>query len=246
MGEKVQKSEPAVKKQRTEAQVLEVRVKRKEQRDKKKAKRDSDRIEKRKTGRYDKNVKIRSKKKEKHEEVMKNAGETLKRTVFVGRLAPSVTAESLKKHMSKYGTIEDLRFLWKDDEKTIHKGCAYIQYKEIAQAEKSCKADGSLLDEKPIRVNLESQKDIKSKNETTVYVKGLSFDTDETSIKKMLASCGKISRISVPVFEDTGKRRGYAFVDFDTKDAVEKALKLTDSEWDGRKVTITTHQSKTN
>ena len=69
----------------------------------------------------------------------------------------------------------------------------------------------------------------------TVYVEGISYDASEEDLEKHFGSTGSgIKDIRMPRWQDSGKPRGYAHIDFETVEDVRKALKLNRSELLGR------------
>jgi len=59
-----------------------------------------------------------------------------------------------------------------------------------------------------------------------IFVGGLSFEVDEAGVRELFTECGEITSIRMPVFEDSGRFRGMAFIQFSEADAVEKAIAL--------------------
>merc|ERR1711988_1693122 len=80
-------------------------------------------------------------------------------------------------------------------------------------------------------------KDGKGNKEFEVFVGGLPFSATEEALKEKLAECGEIANFRMPL-NDEGKPRGIAFIEFKDKDACEKALKLNESEMDGRSLSV--------
>ena len=76
----------------------------------------------------------------------------------------------------------------------------------------------------------------------TVFVGGLSFDADEEAVKEFFGAAGEINSVRIPVFEDSGKPRGIAFLEFATGEAAQKAVEMDGQEMMGRwlKVSIST------
>eukprot|EP00928_Gymnodinium_smaydae_P072438 TRINITY_DN55797_c0_g1_i1.p1 TRINITY_DN55797_c0_g1~~TRINITY_DN55797_c0_g1_i1.p1 ORF type:complete len:450 (+),score=130.00 TRINITY_DN55797_c0_g1_i1:43-1392(+) len=74
-------------------------------------------------------------------------------------------------------------------------------------------------------------------NAFEVVVKGLGFKTTEDDLKAALAECGEIDKLRMPLSK---KRRcmGFAFVCFQEKKGMKRALKLTGTELCGRPATI--------
>jgi RNA recognition motif-containing protein len=73
----------------------------------------------------------------------------------------------------------------------------------------------------------------------TIYVGNLSFQATEEDIKEVFAEYGTVSRITLPVDHETGKKRGFAFVEMED-DAKEDAAiaELDGAEWLGRELKV--------
>merc|ERR1719262_1012353 len=74
----------------------------------------------------------------------------------------------------------------------------------------------------------------KAPRENEVFVGGLSFDCTEEVLRKDFLECGEIASLRLPMSEETGKPRGFAFISFTTKEGLEKALKFDGEEYMGR------------
>jgi nucleolin len=59
-----------------------------------------------------------------------------------------------------------------------------------------------------------------------VYAAGLPYTATEADIRAFFASCGDITLITAPTFQDTGRLRGFAHVTFSAAAGVERALEL--------------------
>merc|ERR1712151_1271234 len=70
-----------------------------------------------------------------------------------------------------------------------------------------------------------------------VFVGGLPFSTTEEALKEKFAECGEIANFRMPL-NDEGQPRGIAFIEFKDKDACDKALKLNESDMDGRWLSV--------
>ena len=73
----------------------------------------------------------------------------------------------------------------------------------------------------------------------TIYVGNLSFQATEDDIKEVFAEYGTVSRISLPIDRETGRKRGFAFVEM-TEEAQEDAAiaELDGAEWLGRELKL--------
>jgi nucleolin len=220
------------------------RQRRRAERERKKVKISAVKKQKRFDKKGEKNLKIRAKKKLENEEKKKKLQEDIPKTIFIGRLPAHVTEEILKTAFGKFGKIKLVRFLWKDEEKTTHNGCAWITFDTEKNATAAIQLNGTTLEGGNIRVNLESQKEIIANNDLTVCLKNLSYTSTEETIRSFFSKCGNVTRVSLPTFSDTGYSKGVAFIDFDKKEGVEAAIKLSGTKLDGRDVTILTHNKK--
>ncbi|QPG76671.1 hypothetical protein FOA43_004065 [Brettanomyces nanus] len=58
-----------------------------------------------------------------------------------------------------------------------------------------------------------------------LFVGNLSFDTTEDQLKNQFMHCGEILRVRMATFEDSGKCKGFAFLDFKDEEGPVAALK---------------------
>mmetsp|Transcript_18847 Transcript_18847/g.35164 ORF Transcript_18847/g.35164 Transcript_18847/m.35164 type:complete len:383 (+) Transcript_18847:111-1259(+) len=74
----------------------------------------------------------------------------------------------------------------------------------------------------------------KVKQPLSIRVFGMNYDTTQDDIMDFLKDCGKIHKVEFPVFEDSGRSKGYCGVWFASPKAVAKALELDGQELHGR------------
>ncbi len=68
-----------------------------------------------------------------------------------------------------------------------------------------------------------------------IYVGNLSFQATEEDVREAFGEYGVVKRVSLPMDRETGKKRGFAFVDLDTDAEEDLAIeKLDGAEWMGR------------
>lgn len=75
-------------------------------------------------------------------------------------------------------------------------------------------------------------------NTFEVFVNNLNFDTSEEELREFFEQSGEIERISMPVFADSGRPKGFAFVKFTNEDSVNNALELAGEELGGRTINV--------
>ena len=73
----------------------------------------------------------------------------------------------------------------------------------------------------------------------TIYVGNLSFQATEEDLKEIFAEYGKVNRVSLPTDRETGRKRGFAFIEMED-DAKEDAAiaELDGAEWLGRELKV--------
>ncbi|MBW4593478.1 MAG: RNA-binding protein [Brasilonema angustatum HA4187-MV1] len=73
----------------------------------------------------------------------------------------------------------------------------------------------------------------------SVYVGNLSYDVTEESLKAVFAEYGSVKRVQLPTDRETGRLRGFGFVEMGT-DAEETAAidALDGAEWMGRDLKV--------
>jgi RNA recognition motif-containing protein len=73
----------------------------------------------------------------------------------------------------------------------------------------------------------------------TIYIGNLSFQATEEDLKEVFAEYGEVSRVSLPTDRETGRKRGFAFVEM-ADDAQEDAAiaELDGAEWLGRELKV--------
>src|SRR5260370_35775953 len=72
-----------------------------------------------------------------------------------------------------------------------------------------------------------------------LFVGNLPFDTTENEIRDPFSSVGNLSYVSIPLDRETGKKRGFAFVEFaDEKQAQEAIRQFNNQPFKGRPLAV--------
>ena len=72
-----------------------------------------------------------------------------------------------------------------------------------------------------------------------LYVGNFSFGTTEDDLQRLFSQVGSVESISMVTDRDTGRSRGFAFVEMSSKSEGEAAIaKFNGSELDGRSLTV--------
>jgi len=72
----------------------------------------------------------------------------------------------------------------------------------------------------------------------SVRVFGLNYDTTEADVREYFQHCGTIKEITFPIFEDSGRSKGYCGILFTSPKATEKACELDGQELHGRWLSV--------
>lgn len=161
-------------------------------------------------------------------------------SVFVGNLKPSVSQTDVKNLLETVAEPVQIRVLMqnRDGRKTA---VAFVDFK----SDKEAKMIVSQLNNKkfqglPLQVRVANDRKLAPApiNGESVYVRNLAFATTEETLRKLFEPYGAILQIRLPIFEDSGKHRGYGFIDYKEQASVKKALSLNRKEIDGRQILV--------
>ncbi|MDX2096419.1 MAG: RNA-binding protein [Leptolyngbyaceae cyanobacterium bins.59] len=73
----------------------------------------------------------------------------------------------------------------------------------------------------------------------TIYIGNLSFQATEDDLKEIFAEYGAVSRVSLPIDRETGRKRGFAFVEMEDEAKEDAAIaELDGAEWLGRELKV--------
>ncbi|HEY9864942.1 MAG TPA: RNA-binding protein [Candidatus Obscuribacterales bacterium] len=73
----------------------------------------------------------------------------------------------------------------------------------------------------------------------SIYVGNLSYDVTEEDLSSVFAEYGNVKRVQLPKDRETGKVRGFAFVEMDAETEEDKAIdELDGAEWMGRNMKV--------
>ena len=66
----------------------------------------------------------------------------------------------------------------------------------------------------------------------TIYVGNLSYNVIEEDLKKVFADYGTVKNVQLPVDRESGKKRGFGFVEMETDAEEEEAIQdLDGAQW---------------
>ena len=75
--------------------------------------------------------------------------------------------------------------------------------------------------------------------ETKLYVGNLPYSARESDLQEMFAKAGTVKSVSLITDRDTGRSKGFGFVEMGTQEEAEKAVAaLNGTQQDGRSLTV--------
>ncbi len=78
---------------------------------------------------------------------------------------------------------------------------------------------------------------------TTIFIGGLSYQSTKESVEAFFSHCGRVQAVRIALNED-GRPRGFAHVEFDSEEAVTKAVALSGQQLDGRNIRVDVAESR--
>lgn len=179
--------------------------------------------------------------------------------IYVGALSWNVDDEWLKSEFDSFGTIVSASVAT-DRETGKSRGFGFVEFTDAAAAQSACSRDGSEIDGRTIKVNVSEAKPARDKpqgqtpqrangaykavNEgseptKTLFVGSLPWAITEDQLWEKFGEFGPVSSIRLPTDRETGKVKGFGYVEYVSVDAAKKAMEDgAGLEFDGRPVNL--------
>ena len=73
----------------------------------------------------------------------------------------------------------------------------------------------------------------------TIFIGNLSFDSEQEDITGLISSYGEVKSCNIPLDRESGRKRGFAFVEMTNEADEQKAIDdLQNVEWMGRQIRV--------
>lgn len=73
----------------------------------------------------------------------------------------------------------------------------------------------------------------------TIYVGNLSYEVTQEDLKQVFSEYGSVTKVAMPTDRETGRLRGFGFVEMETDEQEDKAIdELDGAEWMGRQMRV--------
>jgi len=80
----------------------------------------------------------------------------------------------------------------------------------------------------------------------SIYVGNLSYEASQDDVSAVFAEYGKVVKVHLPVDRETGRKRGFGFVDMENDAEEEAAIAdLDGAEWMGRQLKVNKARPRT-
>jgi polyadenylate-binding protein len=171
--------------------------------------------------------------------------------VFIKNLDVAIDNKALHDTFAAFGNILSCKVA--QDENGNSKGYGFVHYETDEAASQAIKhVNGMLLNEKKVYVGHHiPKKDRQSKfeemkaNFTNVYVKNIQADVTDDEFRELFEKFGDVTSSSLARDNETGKSRGFGFVNFTTHESASKAVdELNGNDFRGQELYVGRAQKK--
>ena len=73
----------------------------------------------------------------------------------------------------------------------------------------------------------------------SIYVGNLAYEINQEDLNEVFTEYGTVKRVHIPTDRETGRKRGFAFVELESEANEDKAIQALDrAEWMGRELKV--------
>ncbi|ORY82645.1 hypothetical protein BCR37DRAFT_346971, partial [Protomyces lactucae-debilis] len=169
--------------------------------------------------------------------------------IFVGRLSWNIDDEWLGKEFESCGTVVSSRVVM-DRASGRSKGFGYVEFSSAAEAKAALEFNGKEIDGRPVNIDIstprpaqqnnraQSHGDVQSPPSSVVFIGNLSFDATEDAVYTAFGECGEIQSVRLPTDRETGRPKGFGYVQFSSVEGAQAMVAMNGHYVDGRPVRL--------
>lgn len=154
--------------------------------------------------------------------------------IYVGSIFYEVKEEAVKIAFGQFGPIRSITMSW-DAATNKHKGFAFIEFETPEAAQLAYEQmNGSLLGGRNVKVGRPSnmpqaqpiidQMNEESRNHYRIYVSSIHSELTEQDVQSVFEAFGTIKACNLIRDIQTGKHKGYGFIEFETPQSAQDAI----------------------
>ncbi|KAJ2898497.1 nuclear localization sequence binding protein [Coemansia aciculifera] len=186
-------------------------------------------------------------KKQKTETATEEAASDETFSVFVGNLPWSASNESMAEAFGEYGKVLSARIAT-DNATGRSRGFGYVDFATAEARDKAINGGSFDMDGREVRVDKaekSSGKPVRGDNapstnapSATLFIGNMSFSTTEDSLRDAFAECGTVVSARIPTDRETGRMKGFGYIEFDSVEAATAAMQYNGTDLDGRNIRL--------
>ncbi|XP_030370977.1 ribonucleoprotein RB97D [Scaptodrosophila lebanonensis] len=153
------------------------------------------------------------------------------RKIFVGGLPTHTSVETVRDFFNKFGEVADA-VVMRDPVSNRSRGFGFVTFVDAATVDNVQRCRPHSIDNKTVETkralprheanrSASNSGNIKS---SKVFLGGLKDCHDENSLREHFSQFGKITNIKLLVDNETGRKRGFGFLDFEDMASADRAL----------------------
>lgn len=152
----------------------------------------------------------------------------LMRKLFIGAIDYQTTEEELRSHFEQFGELDDCT-LMKFQDTGKSRGFGFVTYSRASHLD-DCQAarphviGGKTLETKRATPRADIGKPEAQASVSKIFIGGINDEMNEEDLRKHFGQFGKVVNVEQMRWSDTGKKRGFGFIEFDDYDAVDKVV----------------------
>jgi len=150
------------------------------------------------------------------------------RKLFIGGLSYTTTEDSLSEFFSQWGELTDC-VVMQDPATKRSRGFGFVTFKEAkmvdeCMSQRPHKLDGREVEAKRAVSREESHKPGVHKSVKRLFMGGVKDNVTEEAVREYFSTYGKVESVEMLTDKQTGKKRGFGFVNFNDYDIVDKIV----------------------